>query len=735
MIGKKPSENFRPHRCEVHDSPKEFFCVAKECMRDLCRLCLRFHNDMHQEQETDAMIESLPTVIDISHEKLNRMSWGYKGELKKLERAKLSRESHWEEVISEIRLKIEHSKKVVIEEVLDPYFSAIENKLMQEYIYPAKKHGMESLDTLMQDLQFKINKCDSALKGLTKEKKEKEMIKYIFYKDESFILERVALIVENAISKDNKLTPNANKVEIVYEHENLDKVFCALQDFISYSVNLKDLITDYSVVHLTNIGDQTNDFQLDNSIINGRNQFIRENNNQDSLNGSFSNKNEPRIPPMPYQDTKNMHRINSSPMTVHKDSKQTEKSNGDNNGLATIFGPDKFSSTFTKKSGSNNFNDEPQPEKGRPLASFQSFEKKTPSLTPQQSRQESNETAFTRSLKSNSWAKEIPIEGPNFFQEDVAVKMLHFFEPRTKNFYYTDLDSLAEKVDKNLPLFEKHELNINFTIPRHHRSIITSTGDMIMIGGLCEEQGALDNPPKITFLNKCYILDFEHMTLVEIQKLAVARAATSVLLTSFGIVVAGGITHNCEVTSSCEMYMFEKNTWVQLADMNQATMHSTLCYVKDRFVVKIGGKVDEVTMINDIEVLDLENNSWHFLELPMGLPKIPVSAAALEISEDSLLIFGGNYENNSDKSDEIFLVKISQEGIIENFSKVAFSLPQPDSFFNQQGIIYGDRIFALQNMSNPENKESVFQNSKRIVVIERDAAYSLQEPPNRVYNL
>jgi len=701
----------------------------------LCRLCLRFHNEMHQEQETDAMIESLPTVIDISHEKLNRMLWGYKGEHKKLERAKLLRENSWEEVIADIRVKIEHSKKVVIEEVLDPYFAAIEGKLMQEYIYPAKKHGMESLDTLMQELNFKINKCETALKYLTKERKEKEMIKYIFYKDETFILEKVALVVESAISKDSKVTPNASKVEIVYEHENLDKVFGALQDFISYSVNLKDLISDHSVAHLTNVGDQTNDFQFDNSIINGRNQLIRETNHNDSLNGSFGNKQEPRVPPMPYQESKNMHRINSSPMTLNKDSKQTEKSNVDKAGLATIFGTDKFSSTFSKKPSSNNLNDEPQPEKGRPIASFQSFEKRTPSLTPQQSRQESNETAFTRSLKSNSWAKEISIEGPNFFQEDVSVKMLHFFESRTKNFYYTDLDSLAEKVDKSLPLFEKHELNINFTIPRHHRSIITSTGEVIMIGGLCEDQGGIDNQPKITFLNKCHILDLENMTLVAIDSMSVPRAATSVLLTSFGIVVAGGITHNCEVTSSCEMYIFDKRTWVELADMNQATMHSTLCYVKDRFVVKIGGKVDEVTMINDIEVLDLESNSWHYLELSTGLPKIPVSAGALEISDDSILIFGGNYETNSDKSDEIFLVKISEEGAIESFSKVAFNLPQPDSFFNQQGIIHGERIFALQNVSNPENKESVFQNLKRIVVIERDAAFSLQEPPNRVFSL
>jgi hypothetical protein len=691
MSGLKPYRNFTPHKCEVHGELKDNFCVAKDCMSDLCRLCLRFHNEMHEEQATNPMIEVLENVISVSNEKLTRMMWGYQTELKKLERSRIQRENEWEEAANEIRHKIQKSKAVVIEEVLDPYFNEVEQQLLQQYIFPAKKHALDSLDTPIQHLRFKIDKLEQVRKYLTRDRKEKEFIKHVFYKDDGFILENLALKIEQIIARELKAVPDAGKVEITYERDNLDGVYSALQNFVSYSVNLKDLIHDHSVMNFTGMEDTANDEHFDGSLLQQAPQ-IREENHHGSLNGSLNYKQEPRTPPVPYQDTGHSFQRATSPQ------------------VATIFGGDRVSSS-------------------RPVSRFQSFDIQSRQVIEQQQNVNSEFREKSSSSHFESRGRtldELPIDSENFFYDDALTKILHFFEPRTNHFYYVDLITLNVNSPNRQVTFEKCDLNPDFLIPRHHRSLALSDGSVMLLGGLGDtptsESGS---PPELSFLKEVYIMDFSDFSMIKIDSMNYPRAAHSVIQTPYGILVAGGISTGSVVTATCEWYDFKENSWSLVANMNVATMNSTLCLLKDQYVVKFGGKLDEIHLTNVVEIYDFQGDFWQVVETKISLPVLPSLACAFESSGGKIFLFGGTYKKYSEKTDEILVIQFGKDNKIENYARSSFGLPEKDAFSNQQAIALNNRLFVLQNVTNPENKESIYQNQKRLVVIEREQCFSL----------
>lgn len=131
--------------------------------------------------------------------------------------------------------------------------------------------------------------------------------------------------------------------------------------------------------------------------------------------------------------------------------------------------------------------------------------------------------------------------------------MIHFFESKTKNFYYLNLDNLDEK---NKNHFEKINLKIDFDIPRHHCSVISNEGFILLLGGL-------DGEEQISFSDKLYILDLENETLVDLTPMNKKRAGMSAIFTNNGIFVVGGILENLEVTTTCELYVVGDDEWTE----------------------------------------------------------------------------------------------------------------------------------------------------------------------------
>ena len=84
----------------------------------------------------------------------------------------------------------------------------------------------------------------------------------------------------------------------------------------------------------------------------------------------------------------------------------------------------------------------------------------------------------------------------DFFNQDSKYQLLHFFEPKSCNFYYIDLPSLEEYKqellsqnfqnlkEEPLEIFKKQKIPNMREIPRHHKSLCIPEDCIIITGGL-----------------------------------------------------------------------------------------------------------------------------------------------------------------------------------------------------------------------------------------------------------
>lgn len=102
---------------------------------------------------------------------------------------------------------------------------------------------------------------------------------------------------------------------------------------------------------------------------------------------------------------------------------------------------------------------------------------------------------FKKSSKLNIEDILLDYKIEDFFQPNIDENILHFFEPKSKNFYYADLDkidimatqAMQDNISQNSSiLFEKLELFCDEEINRHHKSVSTPDGSIVLTGGLKE---------------------------------------------------------------------------------------------------------------------------------------------------------------------------------------------------------------------------------------------------------
>lgn len=91
---------------------------------------------------------------------------------------------------------------------------------------------------------------------------------------------------------------------------------------------------------------------------------------------------------------------------------------------------------------------------------------------------------------------DIEWELKDFFNQDSKFQLLHFFEPKSCNFYYIDLTSLEEfkqeilsqnyqnLKEEPLEIFKKQKIPNMREIPRHHKSLCIPEDCIIITGGL-----------------------------------------------------------------------------------------------------------------------------------------------------------------------------------------------------------------------------------------------------------
>lgn len=718
MSGYRSTKLKTGRTCEVHGEQKEFFCVARECMTDLCRLCMRFHNELHNEHNTSPAIENYEQTMAISLEKLNRMIWGYNNEIKRLEQSKGSKENEWEAFINEIRQKVLKSKRT-IETFVDAYFNEIENELLNQYLYPSKKMSIDKLETPIQKLVLKVEKLEHVKRYLTKDQKEKEMIKYVFFKDDRYILDNLKNKVDELINKESIFTANPDKIEVICNKEHINDFYKVLSDFVTLNVDLKDLTTDAGTTNLNTFGDITQEIHPDNSILNN----YRD--NLSSLNNSLGQgKEETRKIPNPYP--KDNLRNLSSYQPSNSKNQTAQNTNSKSKFTPQKLDNQKSNAKFKIFDETDEDEAQSQNQKFDNIRSGKNDIQNTPFVSQQKSQKGLSEILMNKKPRLDEIKEEISIQTSNFFDKDSICKILHFFEPKTKNFYYVQFPQ--ENADlmnssRNF-VFTKVELNIDFYIKRHTRSIANKLACIVLIGGLLENITDGEKP-QIEFFKNVYLMDFQRSTLLEMEEMNHARAAHSVVLIDNNILVTGGITENCVVSDTCEWYSFEENKWIEIDNMKEATMNSTLSLVHDRYVVKFGGKLDEKRLSDNIEILDLSNLKWSILKKTLNFPIIPSLACAVEIKSGQVLFFGGIYESVSEKSDLIYSFNFNENGSLVKISQQNFTLPAEDGFWDQQAIIHNEGVFALQNISNPQKRDSFFMNNRRIIMIDNSNCRAL----------
>jgi len=74
----------------------------------------------------------------------------------------------------------------------------------------------------------------------------------------------------------------------------------------------------------------------------------------------------------------------------------------------------------------------------------------------------------------------------------------------------------------------------------------------------------------------------------------------------------GGTTSNDENSSiaKCERLDLEKKSWSSIPDCKMKTSGCALVALRNRYIVKIGGKIDIFTPSTGIEVFDVTENRW-----------------------------------------------------------------------------------------------------------------------------
>jgi len=348
----------------------------------------------------------------------------------------------------------------------------------------------------------------------------------------------------------------------------------------------------------------------------------------------------------------------------------------------------------------------------------------TPSevLSPQHLKKSSTTT-------SPSKAQSYTMKTLNYFDTDIYKRYLHFFQHKSKNLFLLDIDA-CEKTKKFE--FDKIELNIDFKIPRWHRSIVTPFGEIYMTGGVDVDQTDVK-------LNKSYVYDFNNNTLIEVMNMHVGRSGHALVYLQGYLYAIGGFSQAKEFTRQCERYNIRNDTWEEIASLNVGSNNPCACTFNDRYIYKFGGKIDDTRLCNYIERYSPAIDKWTIVQYEVygepihtgGSNLLLSSAACCQINEKEILVFGGTHADYSQKSNSSFVLHVEKEPkrgednphtySVRNYNK--HPLPIAEGFWNNQAVVVDSKMYALQNVQNEKNVSIVYLDRRRILRYHPDSSW------------
>ena len=103
------------------------------------------------------------------------------------------------------------------------------------------------------------------------------------------------------------------------------------------------------------------------------------------------------------------------------------------------------------------------------------------------------------------------------------------------------------------------------------------------------------------------------------------------------IIVAGGYI-NGKLSTKCEAFNVNTNTWQMLPELNEAKASSSLCLMNDRFLYCFGGlsrnAQGQAFLSNSVEVIDITNPSARWEKLNINLPITGCDIGCVPIRSD-----------------------------------------------------------------------------------------------------
>lgn len=237
------------------------------------------------------------------------------------------------------------------------------------------------------------------------------------------------------------------------------------------------------------------------------------------------------------------------------------------------------------------------------------------------------------------------LNSDDFFDSSCHCRIIHYFQPKSKKLYLHDLEKTNE------PNFEEIELNINFLIPENSRSVVTTTGDIYLSGGLSIEK-------KKTTLNTFYKYNKNQKTLTLKSPFNTERKAHGFIYGGDSLFICGGLNEFDENLDLCEKYDIQNEKWIIISKMIKKSSYFSLATYQNRYIFKFGGFS---YLGSSIERYDIFNDKWseinYFVEIKNF--NIPFLCGSFQINERDILVFGGIKDHK--ETNQSFIFRINED--------------------------------------------------------------------------
>ena len=322
---------------------------------------------------------------------------------------------------------------------------------------------------------------------------------------------------------------------------------------------------------------------------------------------------------------------------------------------------------------------------------------------------------FDQLIDTSSSTSTYSITQQNYFEKNCQHKCLHFINPDDNTINMLNFDDHV--IDpKQKPKFEKIRISNNdLKIPYRHRSVSLPDGSIYLIGGHYKEKNITSN--------ETYRYNWDSKGFINRADMYTSRKSFGICYNSGFIYVVGGFNYNEGYLEKCEKYEVLKDKWTNIDSLKGGSASScSICIFNRTQIFKFGGLKAPYTINDSIEIYDIDNNKW--LNFNIDSKKLREESlnnfeflwlsACLQINDNEIMVFGGLDKDNK-SSDQSFIIKVINEEMFRVINVGQRRLRVAGGMWNQQVIIDGGKLMALQNVLMDKSGDKANENKRNFI--------------------